>query len=133
MKKLLASLIIFSFLTLSLYSEEKPKKGATPATPAIPATPATPATPAKEKPKKEGRKIYKVEGIIDSVSTTDSSITIKKEDNTTITLKATTPKTKQSISKLTTGDKIKALYREKEGENVLLRIIKPGKGKEKKK
>lgn len=97
------------------------------ATPAKPATPATPATPAKAekpaKPEKPKVKIEKVAGEITNIDTTANTVTIKKEDGTEITLKATTPKMQEEIKKLSVGKKVVALYKEtKAGELVLVKI-----------
>ncbi|MGB9643510.1 MAG: hypothetical protein ACPL3Q_10005 [Candidatus Ratteibacteria bacterium] len=126
-------LFLASFGTFLLAAETPAGKVKPPVTSATPATPATPAKPAAEKKVN----IQKITGEITSIDTTANTITIKKEDGTEVTLKATTPKIQEEIKKLSTGKKVTALYKEtKTGECVLIKVSeykeKPSaKGKEK--
>ncbi|MCS7180727.1 MAG: copper-binding protein [bacterium] len=92
-------------------------------------------TPKVEKQEKEKLKgeISHVYGEITKIDLESKTVTIKKEDGTEITLKATTEKTQEMIKNLKVGDKVKAVYtKNKEGENVIIKIVIPGeKGKEK--
>ncbi len=120
MKKIIATMTILSFLCVGVFAAEQksmPQKQTT--TPSAPT--ATPSVPEKKE-----HKIITAVGVIEKVSTQDSTITIKKEDNKTLTLKANTPKAKEAISKVKTGDKVKVLYTEtKSGELSLMKITSP--------
>ncbi len=119
MRKIITALTIMSFICAFAFSAEK--KVQNPTTPETPTTPATPATPEKAKVK-----ISRITGEITDISASESTLTVKKEDGTTVKVKATTPNTKEAISKLKLGDKVIVSYREtKTGENVILKIRKP--------
>ena len=113
MRKIITALTIMSFICAFAFSAEKKVQN--------PTTPETPTTPEKAK-----AKISRITGEITDISASESTLTVKKEDGTTVKVKATTPNTKEAISKLKLGDKVIVSYREtKTGENVILKIRKP--------
>lgn len=119
MKKIISTLSVILFIlftSFSLYAvAEKPEK-------------------IKEgKPEKVKAEIQHVYGEITKIDLDANTITIKQEDGTEITLKATTEKTQSMVKELKVGDKVKVGYiKSSEGDLVILKIIKPGeKGKEK--
>ncbi|MCM8786046.1 MAG: copper-binding protein [Candidatus Omnitrophica bacterium] len=80
--------------------------------------------PTKEKVKPEIQHIY---GEVTALDLEKNIITIKQEDGTEVTLKATTEKTQGMLKELKIGDKVKAVYT-KTGEGlILLKVITPGK------
>lgn len=120
MKKLitvLISILFFTTLSISLFAvaEEQPKSD----------------KPAKEKVKVDVQHVF---GEITKLDLENYTVTIKQEDGTEITIKATTEKTQEMIKNLKVGDKVKAGYiKTKEGDLVLIKIVKPeGKQKDKK-
>ena len=81
----------------------------------------------KEPEKKKNKvDIQKVDGEITSLNLENYTLTIKQEDGTEITVKATTEKMQEEVKKYKVGDKVKVLYiKNKDGENILFKIICP--------
>jgi hypothetical protein len=130
MKKIITLLTIGAFICGLALAEEKKTETTTSKPSTSSATPATPATPAQ--PEKEKPKILSISGEITEISTTESTITVKKEDGTTVKIKAKTPKAKEVIVKLKVGDKVNVTCREtKEGDKVLMLIRKQGEERKK--
>ncbi|HOK57303.1 MAG TPA: copper-binding protein [bacterium] len=105
MRKFITTLSCILFLTsmgISLFAKEGKEKGE-----------------KKEKPKVDIKHAY---GEITKLDLENYSVTIKQDDGTEITLKATTEKTKEMLKNLKVGDKVKAVYFEKDGELVIGKI-----------
>jgi predicted ATPase len=101
----LSCLLFFASIGVSLFAEENKK-------------------PEKEKNKKVD--IQKAYGEITSLNLENYTLTIKQEDGSEITLKATTEKMQEEVKKYKVGDKVKVLYiKNKDGENILFKIISP--------
>ncbi|MCM8767829.1 MAG: copper-binding protein [Candidatus Omnitrophica bacterium] len=83
----------------------------------------------KEKVKPDIQHIY---GEITILDLENNKVTIKAEDGTELTLKATTEKTQGMLNDLKVGDKVKALYLKSGEDLIIFKVIKPeAKGKEK--
>ncbi|MFN4227105.1 MAG: hypothetical protein ACK4F0_03065 [Candidatus Ratteibacteria bacterium] len=111
---ILSGLVFILSTCVSIYAVETPTKEEKPK--------VEQAAPVKEKVKPNVKHTY---GEITCLDLEKNIVTIKQEDGTELTLKATTEKTKDMLKELKVGDKVKAGYIKSEEELIILKIFKP--------